>query len=140
MSDMTAAAGHDDHHEMGHVMPIPILVAVFLALLGLTAATVIANDFELGAAELWISMGIATVKAALVCTYFMHLRYDRLFNTFVFLSSVVFLALFIAFALLDTKQYQPDQKTWRMSPYGQPPEPAPKAAGAAAKEAAPHGK
>ena len=124
MSEVTTpAAGHDEHHGMAHVMPIPILIAVFLALLFLTLATVVANDFELGAAELWISMGIATVKASLVGIYFMHLRYDRLFNAFAFLSSVVFLALFVSFAVLDTKAYQGDLKSFQMSPYGQTPEP-----------------
>jgi hypothetical protein len=56
---------------------------------------------DLGAANVIIAMAIATTKASLVCLYFMHLKYDKKFNSIAFLSSLIFLGLFLAFTLLD---------------------------------------
>jgi cytochrome c oxidase subunit 4 len=93
-------------------MPIPILLAVFVALAVLTYLTVAATYFDLGPLNLWIALGIATVKGALVALYFMHLRYDHPFNGLVFVIALLFLALFLGLTLLDTFQYQPDIKNW----------------------------
>ncbi len=40
--------------------------------------------------------------------YFMHLRWDRKINGFLFLSAIGFVTLFIGFALMDSLTYQPD--------------------------------
>lgn len=106
----TAGHGHgDDHdHGVGHAVPLRILVAVAAALLLLTAITVYAAQFKFGPLEVVVAMTIATVKAALVCAYFMHLRYDKPFHAFVFISSLAFVSLFIMFAMLDAKQYAPE--------------------------------
>ena len=55
-----------------------------------------------------IGLAIATGKAVLVALYYMHLRWDKPFNAFVFLSAFFFLFLFIGFAMMDTAQYQID--------------------------------
>jgi len=102
------AQAHDSGHGLAHVMPIPILLAVFVALLILTAITVAVAGFDFGALNLWVAMGVATVKASLVVAYFMHLRYDHPFNAVVFIAALVFVALFLGITLLDTVQYQPD--------------------------------
>lgn len=105
-----AATPHsaDSEHPMGHVMPMPVLVGVFLALLVLTFLTVAAAWVDLGPLNLWIALGIATVKATLVALFFMHLLYDNRFNAFVFVVGLAFLALFISLTLMDRGQYQPD--------------------------------
>ena len=104
MTDMDSQS-HDlesDHgHALSHVMPLSVLVSVFLILVLLTVLTVVAAQFSFGAWEVWVSLGIATVKALLVAVYFMHLRYDRPFNSIVFVSAVVFAALFLALTLMD---------------------------------------
>ena len=70
---------HDGQaHSLSHVMPLSLLFGVFTALVLLTLLTVVAAQFSFGAWEVWVSLGIATIKAALVAIYFMHLRYDRL--------------------------------------------------------------
>jgi len=51
-------------------------------------------------------MIIATVKAFLVCAFFMHMWWDKTFNVVVFLSSTLFVVLFIGLTLLDTGHYQ----------------------------------
>lgn len=101
----------DDAHEahgLAHVMPVRMLVGVFLALVLLTVLTVVATYFPTGSLEIWISLGIATVKASLVAAYFMHLRYDNPLNAVLFAFGLLFVALFVGFLLLDTQQYQSD--------------------------------
>ncbi len=46
-------------------------------------------------------MLVAIVKASLVAAYFMHLKYDTGFNALVFLASLLFLALFFSFTMVD---------------------------------------
>lgn len=95
-------------HGPGHVMPAGVLIAVFLALLALTLLTVAATWVDLGSWNLWIALGIATVKASLVALFFMHLAYDNRFNALVFVVGLAFLALFVSLTLMDRLEYQPD--------------------------------
>jgi cytochrome c oxidase subunit IV len=93
----------------GHVVPARVLVGVWAILLVLTAATVSVTWYDFGAGpNLWIAMGIATVKASLVLLYFMHLRYDRPVNAIVFIFALFFVALFIGGVLQDSQHYQAD--------------------------------
>ena len=69
--------------------------------------------FNLGGARtlttnLVIAMAIATIKAGLVVTYFMHLRWDRPFHTLIFVGSLLFVSLFISMTLLDKSEYEHD--------------------------------
>ena len=98
----------DAHEGMSHVMPVPILLGVFFALIVLTFATVAATWIDLGPWNLGLAMGIAMVKATLVAAYFMHLRYDNPFNALLFGAALLFLALFISLTMLDTLEYRPD--------------------------------
>jgi cytochrome c oxidase subunit 4 len=91
-----------------HVVPVRVLGGVLAALFVLTWATVAATRFEWGDLNLWIAMGIATVKASLVLLYFMHLRYEPPLYGLVLIAALVFLALFIGLAMLDTAAYAPE--------------------------------
>ena len=42
----------------------------------------------------------------LVVTFFMHLLWDKRFNTLVFLSSIFFMVLFLSIAMTDRREYQ----------------------------------
>ena len=108
MASHSTAAHHDDHGHVGHVVPTPFLGAILVALLFLTFITVAATWFDLGRLNIWIAMIIATVKAALVGMYFMHLRWDRPFNAMVLIASLLFVSLFIVFSMMDTAVYQKD--------------------------------
>jgi cytochrome c oxidase subunit 4 len=105
------------HHEHGfaHPMPIPMLLAVFGALIFLTFATVLLNGAVPDFLELPVAMFIATIKALLVMLFFMHMVHDKAFNVFAFLSSVVFLALFVVFTLVDTAVNQPAIDEYRLT-------------------------
>lgn len=107
----TAPHGTSDHdHGVGHIVSPKILIANCIALLILTAVTVAVakldfaqhNIYEL---DILIALGVAVVKAALVCLFFMHLYWDRPFNSLVLIGSIAFVALFMAFAMLDTFEY-----------------------------------
>ena len=95
---------HDshDHPSFNHPAPIPMLFAVFFALVGLTIATVVTSNIELAQFAFPIAMVIATLKAFLVCAFFMHMWWDKGFNILVFLSSLIFVTLFIGMTMLDT--------------------------------------
>ncbi len=110
---LEADADEHGHHGVGHVVPIKILVLNGLALLVLTWLTVEAAyiDFHTGGwgdLDIWVAMGIATVKATLVVLFFMHLWWDRPFNTFVLVGSIAFVALFIILAATDALTYAPN--------------------------------
>ncbi len=111
MSDASAhETGHGHAHGGGHhphVVPMWLLFGVIGILLFLTVVTVAAAQVDLGGgANVVVAVLIASVKAAFVALYFMHLRWDKPFNAFILLLSIFFLALFLGFALLDTSQYQ----------------------------------
>ena len=97
---------HDEHHGMGHVVPLRIMLAVGAALLFLTWVTVAIEKFDLGELNIFAALAVAVVKGTLVALYFMHLRWDRPFNLIVFIGGLAFVGLFIGFALLDTAEYQ----------------------------------
>jgi cytochrome c oxidase subunit IV len=99
-SSHQADHGHDPH-DFAHPMPVWILLAVFFALTFLTIVTVAQASFDLGSLDVAVTMVIATIKATLVMLFFMHLAYDKPFNLIIFLSSFVFVALFIIFTLTD---------------------------------------
>jgi len=107
MSDPNA---HDDHNHgngMVHIMSIPMLLGTFFALLFFTWLTVfLADQVQLGKADIWVAMTIATIKATLVGAYFMHLRYEKPFNVTIFLFCLFFVSLFLGAALLDASNYE----------------------------------
>ena len=106
------AEHHDDHehgdaHGISHVASIKTLVGTGGTLLFLTVVTVLATKIDFGAnINLAIAMVIAVTKATLVVLFFMHLRYDRLFHTVVFVSAICAASLFVGFTLMDSSQYQ----------------------------------
>lgn len=107
--------GHAEHdHGLAHTTPVILLFAILGMLLALTIATVAVTAIDLGAqGNLIVAMIIATVKAALVCTFFMHLLWDKKFNTILFLTSVLFLILFLSMATADRGEYQHDVDAYR---------------------------
>ncbi len=99
---------HDEHGELGHIVPMKVLVGTFVSLLLLTVITVAVAHVDLGSLNLLVAMAVATVKACVVVLFFMHLRYDRPFHAVLFIGALLFVVLFVTFVLLDSRQYQPD--------------------------------
>lgn len=96
----------DGHHGFAHPMSIPKLLAVFGALVLLTLLTVYQSTLDLGNMELGLSLFIATIKASLVVLFFMHMIHDKPLNAIFFLSSLIFVALFLGFTLMDVHNYK----------------------------------
>jgi cytochrome c oxidase subunit 4 len=114
---MAATQHHDDHdHGLAHVASMKVLLATGGTLLILTLLTVTASKIDFGGASinLAIAMVIAVTKATLVVLFFMHLRYDRLFHSVVFVSALLAASLFVGFTLMDTGQYQ-ETNIWNPS-------------------------
>src|SRR5215470_17314844 len=104
---MASIEHHDDEHGLSHVATIKVLCATGGTLLLLTLVTVLATRIDFGAnINLGIAMAIAVLKASLVILFFMHLKYDRLFHTVVFVSAFLAASLFVGFTLMDSSQYQ----------------------------------
>ncbi len=98
----------ENHHH--YVAPLPVLFGTFACLVGLTIITVFQATQEYAEFGRWetpLTLSIATVKAALVALFFMQLAHDKPMNGIILISSLLFLALFLTFALLDTHQYGP---------------------------------
>ena len=103
-----ATEHHDDHDDgLAHVASVKVLLGTGTTLLALTVITVLATKIDFGASlNLAIAMFIAVVKASLVILFFMHLKYDKLFHSVVFISAILAAALFVGFTLMDSGQYQ----------------------------------
>ncbi len=121
----------DVHEVHEHVSSIALYVKVFAALLVLTALTYGVSYMDLGNASLAVAMIVAFVKASLVCMFFMHLKYDDGFNVFVFISTLLFVAIFFTitiFDLVSRDAINVEQATFFRKQFGeqygfQPPEP-----------------
>ncbi len=105
---MASEQSNEGHHGVGHVVPVRILAITAAILLVLTVITVWVASYDFGPANIWVALAIAAIKGSLVALFFMHLRWDRPFNGLVFILSLSFVALFISFAMTDTREYAPD--------------------------------
>ncbi len=104
---MSASADHahghaDDGAVHAHVSSTTFYVTIFVGLLFLTGATVGQSYVDLGKLNLFVVILIATMKASLVVTFFMHLRWDNKFNALMFISSIFFIGVFFAYTMNDT--------------------------------------
>jgi cytochrome c oxidase subunit IV len=100
---------HDDAHDHGiaHVQPKRMLLTIWAILCVLTIFTVTATRIDMGpSGNLGLAMAIAVIKATLVCMFFMHLRYDRLFHSVLLIGGILAGSLFVGFTLMDSSQYQ----------------------------------
>jgi cytochrome c oxidase subunit 4 len=84
-----------------HVTSVKLYVGIFLALLVLTAATVIVANFDLGWANDVVALTIAVVKALLVLTFFMHLRYSTRLTVLTALAGFFWLGILLVLTLND---------------------------------------
>jgi len=96
-------AGHAGGHAPGehHVASSSLFLKVLVTLLILTFITVTSSRFDFGGANMLIAMFIASVKAALVITIFMHMKWDTAINRIFFIGSFLFLSLLFTFTLSD---------------------------------------
>lgn len=87
--------------EHAHIVPYKTFLIIWIALLILTGITIAVAQYNLGALNIWVALGIATLKAGLVVSVFMHMKYEnRLFKLALF-SALTILAIFIGLTFID---------------------------------------
>ena len=91
--------GEDEVHA--HIGSYKGYFAVFMGLIFFTLLTVGVASIHLGKANLAVAVVIASIKAALVCTFFMHLKDDNKFNSLILIAAVTFIGVFFALTLND---------------------------------------
>lgn len=81
-----ASTSKDEHstHGVGRYFVVWVLLLIF------TATTVITGRMDLGSANIFIALLIASVKATLVVLFFMHMTEAPGANRLVFVVSLVF--------------------------------------------------
>ena len=91
---MTATDVHE--HEHGpHIVPVPVYLAVFAALMLGTYGTVWAAGKDFGAFNTVVALGIAVTKATLVILFFMHVKYSPRLTRLWVAAAFAFLTLLI---------------------------------------------
>lgn len=91
-----AAKGHEHH-----IVPFRVFLSVLILLLVLTVITVAAARVDFGAANAYIAMLIASIKAGFVLLFFMHLKYDDRAYPVIFFTGIFFLMLMYGISELD---------------------------------------
>jgi cytochrome c oxidase subunit IV len=97
----------DSTHSEAHVTSIRLLLTIYFILVFCTVLTYSVSRIDLGQFNIVAALAIAVFKASLVVLYFMHLRWDSPFNALAIITALMFVALFIALALMDSVNYQP---------------------------------
>ena len=97
--------GHSSSNgeHVPHILPLKIYFGVWAALLVGTVITVAVSYFDFGPANIIIALIIALIKAGLVATFFMHLKYDDKLNAVVFAGSLIFVFIFFFLTFGDTR-------------------------------------
>ena len=93
--------GTDDGAVHAHVSTVLFMIGIFAALIFLTVITVAISYVDLGSANTFVAVLVATIKASLVAAFFMHLRYDHPFNAIIFVISFIFLGILMVFSVED---------------------------------------
>lgn len=85
-----------NHIDNNHSLSYGYLSVVWLFLLGLTSLTVAVAGIDLGQFTLSAALLIACVKAYLVLTIFMHVKFeDMLFKVFIAIAGIILLMVFV---------------------------------------------
>ena len=93
--------------QHAHIVPYRTFIIVWLALLVLTGVTVAAAQVNLGALNVWVALGIATVKATMVVAVFMHMQYEAPLFKLALIAALAILAIFIGMTFLDVLHRTP---------------------------------
>jgi cytochrome c oxidase subunit IV len=84
-----------------HVVPVSTYVAVFVALIALTALTTGVAYIDLGRWNTVVALVIAVIKMLLVVLFFMHVKYAAGLTRIAILAGFFWLAIMICLTLSD---------------------------------------
>lgn len=89
-----------------HIVSVPTLIAVWAALCAAAVLNLLLNSVAMGGSHVLVEMVIASLMATVSALYFMHLRYDNLFNMVVMILAFLFVTLFISWSSVDVINYR----------------------------------
>ncbi len=87
--------------EHEHIFSYKVIVITWLVLMVLTGVTISVSYVDLGALNIWVALGIASTKSALVISFFMHMKYERPIFKLCLLVALCILAIFVGFTFFD---------------------------------------
>ncbi len=87
--------------ERRRIVRYTTYITVWAVLMALTGLTVFASRVVAGTTGILTAVAIASIKAGLVLSFFMHLRYERPLLRFLFFVPVATLAVIIGFTFID---------------------------------------
>jgi cytochrome c oxidase subunit 4 len=111
MSDSTGHSSHAVHEVHEHIVPLSIYVAVFVALLILTALTTGMAWVDMGRWNVVVALIIAVFKATLVILFFMHAKYNKGLSRIALIGAIFWLGIMITLTLSDELT-----RTWQINP------------------------
>ena len=84
------------HEELGHVVPETTFFKILMALLVLTIVTVLAAQVDLGKWNIVGAIVIATIKATLVISVFMHGKYEnKIILTYMIIPFILLIVMIV---------------------------------------------
>jgi cytochrome c oxidase subunit 4 len=89
------------HNHEHHILSTPMALKVWGALICLTLLTVAVAQIDLGFWNFAVAMIVASIKACLVCFFFMGLKYDHKENTVIFSTAFIFMSIFMILTFGD---------------------------------------
>jgi cytochrome c oxidase subunit 4 len=84
-----------------HIVGYGVFIAVWAALISLTAVTVTVAGMHLGRFSTLTALAIASAKAGLVLWYFMHLKYEHKLFKMLLLVPIATLTVIIGLTFFD---------------------------------------
>jgi len=84
-----------------HIVPIPVYVGVFLALIVGTIITTLVAYVDLGALNIVVALTVAVCKATLVILFFMHVKYSPRLTKLVVVAGVFWLVILLTVTETD---------------------------------------
>ena len=88
--------------EEKHVTSIKTYVLIFILLMILTIITVLVSYVDVGMFNIVTAMSVASIKAAVVALFFMHLKFEDSLTWAFAIFPLTLLALLIGMTILDT--------------------------------------
>lgn len=84
-----------------HIVSFKVQALVLLALVTMTAISVAVTQINLGTLSVMAALVLATIKASLVLSYFMHLKFDNRFYAFMAIGVILLIGVVIFITFLD---------------------------------------
>ena len=82
-------------------VPYRTFILIWVALLILTGITVAVSRVDVGVLNIWVALGVASIKSSLVIFFFMHLRQESTLFKIGLMVMLAILAIFVGMTFFD---------------------------------------